>query len=410
MRPTPTRSLPVLSRLSVAVSRRGRASQPAGARDVAQGSAANAERRPGDPPSWRSAALVAALGGALSTACGAGEQMAPLEPMPPPVHRSAVVADPSPAETIAPAPETPKASLAELQLDAIRAWMDALSAKDPAKMAAIYSEDARLEVAGFDEAVGRTAIAEEARGFTSAFSTPKVGVVRLFQKGDMATIEWVFTGALTGTYAGMKGAGRDVGVRGASVFFFGPDGLVRSEHRYVDVPTILSQGGATRQRVRAPEVLPTTPEVHSAKPRPSDEQNVETARAAYTAMEQRSKTDFLALLADDVTYDDYTLSQTQRGKASAGQFFGMITRAFPDMRLVPVATAGIDEFALVEYTFTGTHKGPIAGAKATGKPVRYRGFDVWEVREGKLVRAWRYANGLELAQQVGLAKGSPEAR
>ena len=40
---------------------------------------------------------------------------------------------------------------------------------------------------------------------------------------------------------------------------------------------------------------------------------------------------------------------------------------------------------------------------ATKKPINYHALDIMQVKDGKLVHGWTYANGFEFATQLGLA-------
>jgi steroid delta-isomerase-like uncharacterized protein len=99
----------------------------------------------------------------------------------------------------------------------------------------------------------------------------------------------------------------------------------------------------------------------------------------------------LALMADDIVYDDSAWPTTMRGHAEVRDFLAHTWRAFPDLRFEPIDGPLVDPDqpkAAFYWRGFGTHSGPIdpPGLAPTGRRMEIEGGDFHEYRDGKLVR------------------------
>ncbi len=101
--------------------------------------------------------------------------------------------------------------------------------RDPVSVAAFFSPDGSLTVNG-TPAVGRTAIAEVAREFVSAFPDLKLLMDDLVVQDGGAVYHWTFIGTNTGA----GGTGRRVRFSGYEEWRFGNDGLVAESQGHFD--------------------------------------------------------------------------------------------------------------------------------------------------------------------------------
>jgi uncharacterized protein (TIGR02246 family) len=101
--------------------------------------------------------------------------------------------------------------------------------RDPASVAAFFSLDGSLTVNG-TPAVGRTAIAEVAREFMTAFPDLQLLMDDLVVQGGGAVYHWTFIGTNTGP----SGTGRRVRFSGHEEWRFGDDGLVAESQGHFD--------------------------------------------------------------------------------------------------------------------------------------------------------------------------------
>ena len=83
------------------------------------------------------------------------------------------------------------------------------------------------------------------RTHCASFPDSKGAARRIFVKNDVAIIEWTMTGTNTGPGADgkAKSTGKPVGINGLPIVWFTPDGLIKEQHEYLDVPTMMGQLG-----------------------------------------------------------------------------------------------------------------------------------------------------------------------
>jgi steroid delta-isomerase-like uncharacterized protein/uncharacterized protein (TIGR02246 family) len=309
-----------------------------------------------------------------------------------------------PPTTASAKPEAPKPTMAEMQQASLKSALEALNAHDAKKFASAYAEDAVVEVAGLHQLEGRAAVEKNMQEWFDTFSKIKLGFSRVFMKGDVLVAEWVINGTHSGELFGVKGTETPIGHLGLSVIRFNPDGLVKSEHRYGDLGTVMDQIGASKagKAARPIPTIPATTDVVASKGTPDEDKNVEIAKAVYAAMEKKSEADFVGKLTDDVEYDGLIHFNTVKGKDEGKKFFKTFTTAFPDAKFEVVGSWGFGDLVVTEQVLKGTHKGPIDKIPASNRGVAVHAVDIFKVKDGKVARAWTYTNTMELATQVGM--------
>ncbi|MFO0677151.1 MAG: SgcJ/EcaC family oxidoreductase [Polyangiaceae bacterium] len=327
----------------------------------------------------------------------------PAVPAPQPV---AVAPAPEPAK---PAP-APKLSMAEMQKEVLKKYMDAFNASDAKAIAGMYSQDAMLVQSGMPEAKGKEAIESSTKAFMDGFPKSKIAATRFFQKGDMAVCEWAWNGTHAGEFMGMAPTNKNVGYTGVGIFWFDQDGQIKKEHRYFDVATLMGQLGMSKEKVRAIPTLATTVDFVTAKGTPDEDKNAETLKNMMGAFEKKSETDFLASLTDGIEYDAQAEPASHKGKAEAKKAFSMMTKAFPDQKISYDTMMGVGDFAIMESTMTGTHKGALGPIPATKKTVSLKGVDICQFKDAKIDHCWNYSNNMEFLTQLGLVKAPGAAK
>jgi steroid delta-isomerase-like uncharacterized protein len=343
-------------------------------------------------------ALVA-VGFVAINACGGEEQPPPKAPEPPPPATTAPVATAEPPK----APEAPKKSPMELQKETLAGIGDAMNAHDAKKLASFYSDGAIVKQAGApQETSGKEAIAQSYAKLFEAFPDFKSGASRVFVKGDQVAVEWAFNGTHKGDLYGMKATEKPVGSMGIDVNWFTPEGLVKEQHVYFDLGTILSQTGVSKQKARPIPAIPSKAEVIVSNGGPEEAKNIETVKAITAALDGKKEADFLGLLADNVEYDDYTQPQGMKGKADGKKFFKEMTTGFPDAKHTITNTLAVNDYVITEGTMEGTHKGSFFGIAPTKKTVNVKNLTIFQIKDGKMVKGWAYSNGADFAMQLGL--------
>jgi steroid delta-isomerase-like uncharacterized protein len=339
----------------------------------------------------------------LISACGGEGDAVPPPQVPPPPPPTATAPPPAPVAPPTP-PEPPKPALIELQKQNHAAAVAALNAHDSKKFSEIFAPDAVVNVIGMGpEIKGREAIAGEIQKNFDAFPDFKIAITKVFVKNDVAVQEWVVTGTNKGEFNGMKPTNKAIGLHGAAVLWFTPDGLVKQEDRYFDGSTMMAQLGQMKMPARPVATLPSgDTQWHVAKGTPEEDKLVDVAKGMYGSFEKKSESDFLGALADNPTWSDVGQPKDMSGKAEAKKFFGMYTKAFTDMKSSFEVLFAADEYVVSESTMTAVHSGQLGPLKPTKKPVTLHGIDIMVIKDGKIQSGTSYANSMELLGQEGL--------
>ena len=106
----------------------------------------------------------------------------------------------------------------------------AWSSRTAAKIASFYSESGSLAINGGKPSVGRTAIADAAQAFITAYPDLIVRFDRLEPKGNRTLFHWTFVGTNTGP----GGTGAHVQISGYEDWKIGADGLIVDSKGYYD--------------------------------------------------------------------------------------------------------------------------------------------------------------------------------
>jgi predicted ester cyclase len=119
-------------------------------------------------------------------------------------------------------------AIAELRQFAKR-YTVAWCSHQAASVAGFYSPDGTLRINDGAAAEGRSAIAEAAQGFMTAFPDLRVLMDDIVMRGDTAEYQWT----LVGTNSGPGGTGQRVRISGSEAWKIGEDGLIaESEGRF----------------------------------------------------------------------------------------------------------------------------------------------------------------------------------
>ena len=107
-----------------------------------------------------------------------------------------------------------------------KAWCS----QDPESVAAFFAEDGSLSVNDGTPAVGRLAIAKEARGFMKTFPDLVVTMDEVSRESDGTKFHWT----LTGTNTGPGGTGKRVRISGYELWKIDNDGLIAESKGHFD--------------------------------------------------------------------------------------------------------------------------------------------------------------------------------
>ena len=219
--------------------------------------------------------------------------------------------------------------------------------RNPASVAAFFSEDGSLRVNDDPPAVGRAAVTQVALSFMTAFPDLRVVMDDLLVRGEEAEYHWT----LTGTNAGPEGTGHSVRISGFEKWRLGRDGLITSSQGNFDAAEYrrqLGKGMSPESRAAA-EALDSTREQMIQR-----EQVIQIVERYIDAVRRNDA--FALPLHPDAVCEFPT--NTYRGAASFRQSldqFALIMKSIDVIRLVVdgehcVAIVNIDTvFGLIPF-------------------------------------------------------------
>jgi steroid delta-isomerase-like uncharacterized protein len=127
-------------------------------------------------------------------------------------------------------------------------WIDSFNKKDLERLMALYAGNCRNAQPHLPQPLkGRAATEKGFGAFFQAFPDGKMKVSKLVVKGDMAAMEWSFTGTHGGPMAGPGGTipatNKKVVVKGAEFTRHNAKGQIVEERGYFDVAGFMAQLG-----------------------------------------------------------------------------------------------------------------------------------------------------------------------
>ncbi len=317
----------------------------------------------------------------------------------------------------------------------IKAIGEAWGSHDAKKVAALYSLGAVMHTPGQPEVKGREAIEKSAAGFIAGFKDLAFVPGRAWAKDKKTlVVEMIVKGTNTGDLPdmGIKATNKPIGISGASWMTIGENGLIKEEHTYWDSVTMMGQLNPDKKNpVRALITAPPDGDKHyeasskreeKAEKDPKEKaeiammvkvekEEIEIENKGIAAINAGKQEEFLKMIAKDYRYADYTEEKDTKGEKEFKELLGMWFKAIPDLKQKSEAAFADAEFAIEEFEYTGTHKGPFGPIKATNKPVTLHQLEVDEFKDGKFVRSWAWWNKAELLTEIGVmpAPGSAPA-
>ena len=111
----------------------------------------------------------------------------------------------------------------------------------------------------------------------------------------------------------------------------------------------------------------------------------------------------LDLFVVDCAFEDVTFGVIVRGKEELRNFVNGAFAAVPDFKYQVTRRFATDQWAVIEWVMSGTHKGDFPGIPATGKRFSsVRGSTILELAAGKIRRESDYWDAATFMKQVGL--------
>ena len=135
--------------------------------------------------------------------------------------------------------------------------------------------------------------------------------------------------------------------------------------------------------------------------------NIALTRRVFDAFNRNDFESALSEATDDVRIELIAFGQTFQGKEGFRQFMQGFRTAFPDIAIAIVNQVANDEQVVSEFTWRGTHTGPLPSPAGDIPPTNRtvevaRACEVWEVKGGKLAVLRNYQDAASFLRQLGL--------
>jgi steroid delta-isomerase-like uncharacterized protein len=128
------------------------------------------------------------------------------------------------------------------------------------------------------------------------------------------------------------------------------------------------------------------------------EQNKQRARSIYDAVLTQGQTDLL----QDLISPDFVGAHGETGPAGFATTIAGLRAAFPDIRYTVEDVVAEGDRVVLRWRWEGTHRAAFRGFAPTGKRVSDSGISIYQLRDGKIIRAWLETNRLGFLQQIGV--------
>jgi steroid delta-isomerase-like uncharacterized protein len=255
---------------------------------------------------------------------------------------------------------------------------------------------------GSPEVRGRDQIIAGERLAVSLSTDATSSASRVWEHGNVVIVDLSWAGTMTGDLGGLKASHRPIGQRRVHVFWFDSEGLVDAAHEYADDFGTVGQMKGLAGVPPPPPIQGSAPQWHVAKRSRDEDSLARWVRSIDTEWSRDDPRAALALMATDA---EYTVNFNGEFKSTEGLIahFGAMYTAFPDQKWTATQAWGIDGFAILEHTMTAMHRGPFGSLPASNKPVTgWHWLSIFQPNpNGKIWRAWSYANPMEMLQQTG---------
>ncbi len=113
------------------------------------------------------------------------------------------------------------------------------------------------------------------------------------------------------------------------------------------------------------------------------------------------------IIAQDVVFYAPTSPKPMHGFQSYMAVLTMMRGAMPDVQWKAEEFIAEDNRIMVRFTMSGTQTEPFMGIPATGKKVCVTAMNIYELKEGKIIREHGLPDLFSMLQQLGTIPVSP---
>jgi steroid delta-isomerase-like uncharacterized protein len=115
----------------------------------------------------------------------------------------------------------------------------------------------------------------------------------------------------------------------------------------------------------------------------------------------------VSICTEQCVYEDVPLAVVTHGKQELRGFGEQVFDAFPDFKIELSAHFAAGDWAMLEWTMSGTHRGDLPGMPATGASFSVRGATALQLEDGRISRDSDYWDMATLLKQLGLMASAP---
>ncbi|MFD2270741.1 ester cyclase [Undibacterium arcticum] len=119
-------------------------------------------------------------------------------------------------------------------------------------------------------------------------------------------------------------------------------------------------------------------------------------------------------LLTELIADDFIGSRGEKGPSEFANTIAALRNGFPDVQFEVEDLIAEGDRVAARWKFQATHSGPFAGVAASQVQVTQTANVIYQIRDGKITRAWLQVDRLGLLQQIGAlpaaVAGGPAAR
>ncbi len=138
----------------------------------------------------------------------------------------------------------------------------------------------------------------------------------------------------------------------------------------------------------------------------SEQENLKVAEADYEGFNAHDLNTFSKLRSVDFMGEGTGVDKPMNLDQYRIFLQGYLT-AFPDAHIDVNLMIAQGNYVVTRWTGTGTHTRPFhtptgGSIPATGKKLTLKGCDIYELKDGKIIRPWKYFDRISLLAQLGL--------
>lgn len=133
-----------------------------------------------------------------------------------------------------------------------------------------------------------------------------------------------------------------------------------------------------------------------------EQANLEAVKKGNEAFIANKPADVMATMTDDAVESDQGNAKDVIGKKEIEKGFAAFRNAWSDVKLSNVEMWAAGDYVVQTFKFEAKHDKDLGKLKKTGKTIAIDVAEVLRMKDGKVAHTWRFLNGMQFAEQLGL--------